>query len=45
MEVGAVGFKNESIIPKLHVEKKNDVLKRIQKTKQEAYPDLQKEHD
>ena len=28
----------------MHVEKKNDVLKKIQKTKQEAYPNLQKEH-
>ena len=45
MEVGAVTFKNHQIVPKLHVEKKNEVLKRISKTKTEAHPDLAKEHD
>ncbi len=44
MEVGAVSFKNESLVVKLHIEKRNDILKKIQKTKQEAYPNLEKEH-
>jgi hypothetical protein len=29
MEVGAVSFKNESLVIKLHIEKKTDVLKKI----------------
>ncbi len=33
MEVGAVSFKNDSLVVKLHIEKKNDVLKKILKTK------------
>ncbi len=44
MDVGAVSFKNHSIVPKLHVEKRNDVLKRISKTKTEAHPNLEKEY-
>ncbi len=44
MDVGAVSFKNDSLVVKLHIEKKNDVLKRIQKTKTEAHPNLEKEH-
>ena len=44
MEVGAVSFKNHSLVVNLHIEKKNDVLKKIQKTKQEAHPNLEKEH-
>ena len=45
MNVGAVSFKNESLVVKLHVEKRNDILKKILKTKQEAHPNLQKEYD
>ena len=44
MEIGAVTFKNQSLVKKLHIEKKNDVLKRISKTKTESYPNLEKEH-
>ena len=40
MEVGAVSFKSHGMVKKLHVEKKNDVLKRINKTKVEAHPNL-----
>ena len=45
MEVGAVSFKNDSLVNKLHIEKKTDVLKKILKTKQESYPNLQKQYD
>ncbi len=45
MEVGAVSFKNDSLVVKLHIEKKNDVLKKIQKTKRESQPNLKKEHE
>jgi hypothetical protein len=45
MEVGAVSFKNDSLVNKLHIEKKTDVLKKILKTKQELYPNLQKQYD
>ena len=45
MEVGAVSFKNDSLVNKLHIEKKTDVLKKILKTKQETYPNLQKQYD
>ncbi len=44
MEVGAVSFKNDALVVKLHIEKNNEVLKKIQKTKVEAHPNLQKEH-
>ena len=44
MDVGAVTFKNRALVQNLHVEKKNDVLKRISKTKQEAHPNLEKEY-
>ena len=40
MATGAVSFKNQKLIKNLHVEKDKDILKRIIKTKQEAYPDL-----
>ena len=45
MEVGAVSFKNHSLVKKLHIEKKNDILKRISKTKTESYPNLEKEYN
>ncbi|TNV76016.1 hypothetical protein FGO68_gene7107 [Halteria grandinella] len=38
MEVGAVSFKNHGMVKKLHVEKNNEILKKIQKTKTEAHP-------
>ncbi len=44
MEVGAVTFKNQGAVKKMHIEKKNEVLKKIAKTKVEAYPNLEKEH-
>ena len=40
METGAVGFKNDKLIVNLNVEKNKDILRVIQKTKEEAYPDL-----
>ena len=45
MEIGAVSFKNNALVVKLHIEKKNDVLKRIAKTKVEAFPNLEKEYN
>ena len=45
MDVGAVSFKNQSLVVKLHVEKQNEVLKRISKTKQELHPNLEKDYN
>ena len=45
MQTGAVSFKNHSLVVNMHVEKKNDVIKKIQKTKVEAYPNLEKEYN
>ena len=45
MDVGAVSFKKEGLIEKLHVEKVNEVLKKIAKTKVEAHPNLEKEYN
>ena len=45
MQTGAVSFKNHSLVINMHIEKKNDVLKKIQKTKVEAYPNLEKEYN
>ena len=44
MEVGAVSFKNHGMVKKMHIEKQNEILKRISKTKTEAHPNLEKEH-
>lgn len=40
MATGAVSFKNNKLIEKLHVEKSKEILKVIQKTKTEDHPDL-----
>ena len=46
MEVGAVSFKNHSLVVNMHVEKKNDILNEIMKTKSEDLTtDLKKEHE
>jgi hypothetical protein len=45
MEVGAVSFKNHDMVKKMHVEKNNEVLKKVAKTKTEAYPNLEKEYN
>jgi hypothetical protein len=40
MEVGQVGFHNQKIVLKETVEKKKEILKRLEKTKEEKYPNL-----
>ena len=40
MAVGAVSFKDNDKVNKIHVEKNNVILKRIAKTKTEAHPNL-----
>lgn len=45
MQTGAVSFKNRTLVKNLEVAKDKEVLKRINKTKTEAHPDLKKELD
>ncbi|CAI5734401.1 unnamed protein product [Hyaloperonospora brassicae] len=45
MEIGQVGFKYPERVRHYKVAEKNtDIVKRLNKTKQELYPDLEKEH-
>ncbi|CAM9692454.1 unnamed protein product, partial [Phaeothamnion confervicola] len=41
MEVGQVGFRDESKVRKLRVEKNNAVVNALNRTKREEHPDLQ----
>lgn len=41
METGAVSFKDHSKVVKLHIEKDNNILKVINRTKQERHPNLE----
>lgn len=43
METGAVSFKDQSKVVKMHIEKDNIILKRISKTKVEKHPNLERE--
>ena len=45
METGAVSFHNRKLIVNLDVVKDKEILKKINKTKTEAHPDLKKEMD
>ncbi|KAL3148688.1 hypothetical protein ABBQ38_014103 [Trebouxia sp. C0009 RCD-2024] len=46
MEVGQVGFYSNKLVKKVRVEKRvNDIVNRLNKTKQELYPDLAAERE
>lgn len=46
MEVGQVGFHSNKLVKKVRVEKRvNDIVNRLNKTKQELYPDLAAERE
>ncbi|DBB14517.1 hypothetical protein WJX82_007992 [Trebouxia sp. C0006] len=46
MEVGQVGFHSNKLVKKVRVEKRiNDIINRLNKTKQELYPDLAAERE
>ncbi|KAG9290372.1 hypothetical protein G9A89_007103 [Geosiphon pyriformis] len=40
MDVGQVSFHDHGLVKKLQIEKNNQVVKRLEKTKQESHPDL-----
>ena len=44
MQVGAVTFHNMSEVERIEINKDKDFVKRIMKTKEERYPDLQEEY-
>lgn len=41
MEVGAIGYHDRSKVKRMHVEKDNEIVKRITKTKETRFPNLQ----
>jgi len=43
MDVGAVGFKDESRVRRCHAEKDNSIVNALNRTKEERYPDLEAE--
>jgi hypothetical protein len=43
MDVGQVGFHSQKLVKKVVVEKKNDIVNRLNKTKTESHPDLARE--
>ncbi|XP_076329161.1 coiled-coil domain-containing protein 25 isoform X1 [Tachypleus tridentatus] len=46
MEVGQVGFYKQKMVHSIHVEKKiNEIVNRLNKTKEERHPDLQAERE
>eukprot|EP00347_Sterkiella_histriomuscorum_P021048 403335461 len=45
METGAVSFHNRKLVVNMEVEKDKEIIKRINKTKTESYPDFKKELD
>lgn len=40
MATGAVSFHDDKLVKKLHVEKDNDMIKKLNRTKEEKNPDL-----
>ena len=44
MQTGAVSYKNPKLVNKCHVEKNKDIVKAIMKTKEERFPDFQKDY-
>ena len=43
MQVGAVSYKNNSLVKRFKIEKDKSIVNRITKTKEEKYPDLRDE--
>ena len=44
METGSVSFKNSKLVKLIHIDKDKDIVKSILKSKEERFPDFEKDY-